>query len=118
MLDREAEDLVRCLLTWDPSQRLGSGGVHQIQRHPFFATIAWGSLEAEVLQDQQLYDEAHMQQLQQNVDQLAGSIGNGGCSSHRNGSNGAGQQYSLMEERERVTKASYQAESPASRWGL
>lgn len=58
----EAESLLRGLLTWDPQQRLGSQGVHQIQRHPFFATINWGSMEAEVERDQQAAEERALQQ--------------------------------------------------------
>lgn len=118
-LDPEAEDLIRSLLVLDPERRLGSGGVHQIQRHPFFATIAWGSLEAEVERDQAHYEEMQMQRLQQGVEDLAAgssSGSNGGYSSYdrSNGSNGAGRQYRLMAEQQDSSKA----ESPASRWGL
>lgn len=118
-LDPEAEDLIRSLLVLDPEQRLGSGGVHQIQRHPFFATIPWGSLEAEVERDQAHYEELQMQRLQQGVDDLAAgssSGSNGGCSSYggSNGSNGAGGQYSLMAEQQDSSRT----ESSARRWGL
>lgn len=67
-LDPEAEDLMRGLLTWDPAERLGSRGVHQIMQHPFFAPIAWSRLELEVRRDQQLYaDMAAKQQQQEEV---------------------------------------------------
>lgn len=99
-LDREAEDLIRALLTWDPQQRLGSAGVHQIQRHPFFASIPWGSLTAEVERDQQLYEESI---------RSSSSSGSGSGSSYDGGSNGSSydvgssrrtaQQYSLMGDR-------------------
>lgn len=64
---------MRGLLTWDPEQRLGSSGVHQIMQHPFFATVGWSRLEAEVQQDQQLYAELQVQrasQKQQQPEQL------------------------------------------------
>jgi hypothetical protein len=35
-----------------------------IQRHPFFASIPWGSLDAELVRDQQQYEEIRMQKLQ------------------------------------------------------
>lgn len=100
-LDREAEDLLWGLLTWDPQQRLGSKGVHQIQRHPFFATIPWGSLEAQVERDQQEHEQQRMHELQQ-----AAAAGNGS-----NGSSTVGGQYSLMSVRE---AAASRAGSPAS----
>mgnify|MGYP003878137795 FL=1 len=32
----EAKDLIEKLLTIDPTKRLGAGGVHEIQFHPWF----------------------------------------------------------------------------------
>lgn len=48
---------MRKFLTWDPEERLGSRGLHEIMQHPFFAPIAWSRLELEVERNQQLYDE-------------------------------------------------------------
>lgn len=43
----EARDLIRGLLTRDPSQRLGSraGGVADIKSHPFFRGVDWDRME-------------------------------------------------------------------------
>jgi hypothetical protein len=118
-LDREAEDLIRGLLTWDPQQRLGSAGVHQIQRHPFFATIPWGSLEAEVKRDQEVYEELRAEQLQQEADAAAAAGGNGSGSSggsygrYDSGGIAEAQQYSLMQGQ--GSEAS-RHDSPATRW--
>lgn len=110
-LDPEAEDLIRGLLTLDPDRRLGAKGVHQIQRHPFFATIPWGSLVAEVERSQARDEELTLQRLQQEGAAGAGSNGSGS-----NGSNGG--QYSLMAEQQQREQEASRAASPASRWGL
>lgn len=107
---------MRCLLTLDPEQRLGAKGVHQIQRHPFFATIHWGSLVAEVERSQARDEELVMQRQQHEGAAGAGS----------NGSNGSNGVYSLMPEQQRQQEheqrqpehEASRATSPASRWGL
>ena len=41
----DARDILRGLLTRDPSQRLGVNGAEEIKRHPFFAKhIDWRTL--------------------------------------------------------------------------
>ena len=40
-----AKDLLTKLLRPQPSTRLGAGGVHEIQEHPFFKDIDWQALE-------------------------------------------------------------------------
>lgn len=120
MLDPEAQDLMRRLLTLDPEKRLGAKGVHYIQRHPFFASIPWGSLVAEVERDQARDEELIMQRLQQEAgagsSNGAGSSGSNGASGGSNGSYGG--QYSLMAEQQQREQEASRAESPASRWGL
>ncbi|KAF5388447.1 hypothetical protein D9615_000539 [Tricholomella constricta] len=37
----EARDLMRSLMTLDPSERLGSNGADEVKAHPFFASIEW-----------------------------------------------------------------------------
>jgi hypothetical protein len=113
-LHPDAEDLIRSLLVLDPQQRLGSAGVHQIQRHPFFASIPWGSLEAEVMRDQQQYEEMRTQQLQE---EPAGGSSTGSYSSYEGGNGNGEHGYSLMTEQERFgAAAAERTESPASRW--
>lgn len=63
-LDPEAEDLIRGFLVWEPAQRLGSAGIHQIKQHPFFASVSWSRMESEIQRDQQLYVEMAAQQEQ------------------------------------------------------
>jgi uncharacterized membrane protein YgcG len=111
---------MRRLLTLDPEKRLGAKGVHYIQRHPFFASIPWGSLVAEVERDQARDEELIMQRLQQEAG--AGSSSNGAGNSGSNGTSGGngsnGGQYSLMAEQQQREQEASRAESPASRWGL
>ena len=46
-LSSDAKNLLRGLLTKDPTKRLGSGesDVEDIKRHPFFKSIDWGKLQ-------------------------------------------------------------------------
>ena len=41
-----AKDLIRKLLTKGPNGRLGSQGVHEVQSHPFFASVNWLKMQA------------------------------------------------------------------------
>ncbi|GAM19777.1 hypothetical protein SAMD00019534_029520 [Acytostelium subglobosum LB1] len=45
-LSMDAQDLLEKLLVPDPKNRLGSGGVQDIQNHPFFDLIPWRLLES------------------------------------------------------------------------
>ncbi|WIA35389.1 hypothetical protein OEZ86_003835 [Tetradesmus obliquus] len=97
MLHPEAEDLLRGLLTYDPQQRLGNRGVHQIQQHPFFASVHWSSLLAEVERDQQLHAEVQARLLQEQREQ----------------------QQRQQQQGERQQQQPRQLEPPATgRWGL
>lgn len=40
----EAASLIYGLLTFNPSERLGSRGAHELRDHPFFAGISWDAL--------------------------------------------------------------------------
>jgi len=43
----EAFDLMKRLLEYDPTKRLGSGGANEIMQHPFFKEINWSNLRYE-----------------------------------------------------------------------
>lgn len=107
-LDPDAEDLLRGLLTWEPQQRLGSKGVHQIQQHPFFATVGWGRVVDDVQRDQQAHAQLKQQQQQQPV---AGESIDGSS----NGSYGG---YSRMESysSQGADQRAAESESPAYTW--
>lgn len=50
-MSSDARDILRGLLTRDPSQRLGVNGAEEIKRHPFFAKhIDWKLLLAKKIQ--------------------------------------------------------------------
>ncbi|KAF7776266.1 hypothetical protein Agabi119p4_4659 [Agaricus bisporus var. burnettii] len=40
----ETRDFIKCLLTLDPSERLGSNGPEEVKAHPFFAGIKWNQV--------------------------------------------------------------------------
>nr|GLL21744.1 probable serine/threonine protein kinase IREH1 isoform X1 [Ipomoea trifida] len=40
----EAQNLIDCLLTEDPNQRLGANGAPEVKEHPFFQNINWDTL--------------------------------------------------------------------------
>lgn len=44
MMSQEAYDLINKLLTMDPKKRLGSKGIQEIKKHPFFAEVDWAHL--------------------------------------------------------------------------
>lgn len=44
-LDESARDILRRLLMKNPEERLGSGGIHELTGHRFFADIDWKKLE-------------------------------------------------------------------------
>jgi hypothetical protein len=119
-LDREAEDLLKGLLTWDPQQRLGSKGAHQIQRHPFFASVPWGSLLAEVARDQQRHEELRLQELQRGGGNgSSGSRGGGYTGAHSSAAGGGS--YGRMSERAgggsaRRRAVGSESETPALSW--
>ncbi|CAH9143977.1 unnamed protein product [Cuscuta epithymum] len=43
-MSSEAENLIDCLLTEDPNQRLGANGATEVKEHPFFRNINWDTL--------------------------------------------------------------------------
>ena len=45
-LDVKAQDLIRQLLTKDPTQRIGFHGIEEIKSHPYFEGIDWASLNS------------------------------------------------------------------------
>jgi hypothetical protein len=105
-LHPEAEDLLRGLLTYDAEQRLGSNGVHQIMQHPFFASVHWSSLTAEVNRDQQLHAEVQARMLQQQREEQQ---------------HGYGQQQQQQQQQhgyEQQQQQQEQLEAPKGRWGL
>ncbi|EFA78543.1 protein kinase 3 [Heterostelium album PN500] len=48
-LSPDSQDLLEKLLVPDPKKRLGSGGVQEIQNHPFFELIPWRMLESKMI---------------------------------------------------------------------
>eukprot|EP01133_Synstelium_polycarpum_P017404 gene17404-20763_t len=48
-LSPESQDLLEKLLVPDPKKRLGTGGVAEIQNHPFFELIPWRMLESKMI---------------------------------------------------------------------
>lgn len=44
----DCKDLIKKLLTLDPTQRLGNNGADEIRSHPYFANINWDTLFEEV----------------------------------------------------------------------
>jgi hypothetical protein len=94
-LHPEVEDLLRGLLTYDSEQRLGSRGVHQIKQHPFFASVHWSTLVAEVERDQQLHIEVQ-QRMQQELRE----------------------QQQHEEQQQQQQQQPRQMEAPKGRWGL
>jgi serine/threonine protein kinase len=44
-ISEAAQDLIRKLLTANPAQRLGAGGIEEIMRHPWFAEIDWDHVD-------------------------------------------------------------------------
>ncbi|CAO3599164.1 unnamed protein product [Absidia cylindrospora] len=49
-MERDAQDLLRGLLTREPTERLGHDGPQMIKNHPFFASIDWDKLRDKKLQ--------------------------------------------------------------------
>jgi serine/threonine protein kinase len=88
MLTPDTEDLLHGLLTWDPDQRLGAAGPHQLQQHPFFATTHWGSMLPRIQQDQAAQAEATRAQWRQASASGAGSPA--GSGSYDSGGSGKG----------------------------
>ncbi|KAI8337830.1 kinase-like domain-containing protein [Choanephora cucurbitarum] len=49
-MSKEAQSLLRGLLTRDPNERLGNHGSEEIKNHPFFASIDWRKLNQKKVQ--------------------------------------------------------------------
>ena len=43
-LSADAKDLIECLLTTDPANRLGANGAAEVKKHPFFNGLDWDNL--------------------------------------------------------------------------
>ena len=45
-IDAEAQDLIKQLLTKDPTQRIGFNGIEEIKSHPYFEGIDWTTVRS------------------------------------------------------------------------